>query len=309
MTPEALTPEPPDRTRPAHCFFSEPNQYRAKVQRYSKAPPELTVRRVSFERDMERYHRAYENGQDRVTPSRRKRLPPETRDPEDIERARRRAQSKVRKLTTELAPNHFVTFTTREAGPDYFTPEDWRAIWARFIRLLHDASIPFQYVGVLEPHKDNPAHLHLHVAWRGRVNYKILRRFWHIAICGHRGQRVAKTLYGADAPGNIQDRPVKAGRGSCASIFKIAKYIAKYMTKDLISEYNKKRYWTSKGLTLSEAETFWLSELDHHQAIREAASRLGYWSDDHPGGVLATTLMVVAGEVAWARLDPEPPPF
>lgn len=56
MTPQALDPETPDRSRPAHCFFSEPVQWRAKVQRYSKAPPELTVQLVDFSREADRYH-------------------------------------------------------------------------------------------------------------------------------------------------------------------------------------------------------------------------------------------------------------
>jgi hypothetical protein len=307
MNPDALTPDPLDRSAPLRDWFTEPEQWRAKVQRYSKAPPELTVQRVSFQRQADAYHRAWENGASSCMPRRASRTPTDIRDPEDIERARRRAKTRVRKLVTELAPNHMVTFTTRETGPHYFTREDWRQIWARFIRMLNDAGLAFEYVGVLEPHPSNPAHLHMHVAWRGRIQYKFLRRCWHIAICAHRGVKVTKTLSGADAPGNIQDRPVKAPQGSNHQIFKIAKYIAKYITKDLVSEFNKKRYWTSKGLTVTEAQAFWLSEVDQLDAIREAGRVLGFWSSD--GELLATTLMVVHGRVAWARLDPDRPPF
>lgn len=310
MKPDALALGGVDRSAPLRDWFTDQVQWRAKVQRYSNAPPELTVQRVDFCREADRYHRAWENGQDRCTPKRSSRTPHQEQDPEDIERARRRAKTRVRKLATELAPNHLVTFTTREPGPTYLTPDDWRQIWARFIRMLHDAGLSFQYVGVLERHPSNPDHLHLHVAWRGRINYKVLRRFWHIAICGHRGQKVTRTLMGADAPGNIQDQAVKAPPGSNKHIFKIARYIAKYITKDLVSEFNKKRYWTSKGLSVPEAQAFWLGELDQLEALREAAQVLGFYCDGQGlDGVLATTLMVVGGRVAWARLDPDPPPF
>ena len=43
---------------------------------------------------------------------------------EDMERARRRAKTRVRKLVKELVPNHFTTFTIRESGPVYYTAED-----------------------------------------------------------------------------------------------------------------------------------------------------------------------------------------
>lgn len=307
MTPDALHPGDLDRSSPLRDWFTEPEQWRLKVQRFTRAPTEITVQKVDFSAQAARYHRAWENGQASANPKGVRRTPVAHRDPEDVERARRRAKTRVRKLATELAPNHLVTFTTRETGPDYLTPEDWRGIWARFIRMLHAAGLQFDYVGVLERHPSNPDHLHLHVAWRGRINYKTLRRFWHIAICAHRGIRVSKTLTGVESPGNIQDRAVKAPPGSNRHVFKIAKYIAKYITKDLISEYNKKRYWTSKGLCVLEAKAFWLASEDQQDAIREAARILGYWDEEK--GLLADSVFIIGGRVAWARLDPDPPPF
>ena len=82
----------------------------------------------------------------------------------------------------------------------------------------------------------------MHVAWRGEgfVNYNMLRRFWHMAIGKRAGVVVKKVLRGPDSLGNVQDRQIKASAGSYRHTEKIAKYIGKYITKDLISEFNKK---------------------------------------------------------------------
>jgi hypothetical protein len=297
-----------DRSVPLRDWFTEPVQYRAKLQTFSKCPPELTVQKISFERQVKAYQNAYDNGHSSCFPRRAgKRTSSETPDPESVERSQRRSKIKVRKLVTELAPNHFVTFTTRELGPEYFTPEDWRQMWARFTRLLHTAGYDFDYLAVLERHPSNPDHLHLHVAWRGKVNYAHLRRFWHIAICAHKGVRVTQALKGGDAPGNIKDKPIKAAPGTNKRVFKIAKYIAKYITKDLIAEFNKKRYWISKGLTIEAARVFWLRSDQPLDALRESCEILGYWHSEK--GALVEQMFMPSDRIVWARLDPEPPPF
>jgi hypothetical protein len=178
------------------------------------------------------------------------------------------------------------------------------------VRLVRLAGIEFEYVAVLERHPANPQHLHLHAAIRGQVHYGYLRRFWHIAICAHRGQRVSKVLRGSDSPGNIQDQPVKAPRGSFKQARKIARYLSKYITKDLIAEFNKKRYWPSKGITLEAAQVFWLNSLTMSDAIREACGLLGQWDD--VAGTPAQKLFNPSDRVAWCAIDPEktpPPPF
>lgn len=308
-----------DRSRPLHDWFWETEQYRVKVQRYSNAPPEFTVQKIDFGPDLKRYRRAAENA--RTTEAscfrqraRREPPPPDApRDSESVERSQRRAKTQIRKITTELAPNHFTTFTTRESGPDYLTPADWSEMWSRFVALMRQAGHDFEYVCVLERHPKNPAHLHLHVAWRGHAHYRIMRRFWHIAVLRQKGVKASATQYGDQSPGNIQDQPVKAPRGSYKQVRKIAKYIAKYITKDLISEFNKKRYWVSKGVDLQAAKLFWLGSLDQSDAIREALSMFGEWNHgigEH--GACPHPIFRPSDRVAWICVDPEstpPPPF
>jgi hypothetical protein len=115
---------------------------------------------------------------------------------------------------------------------------------------------------------------------------------------------------GEDALGNIVDRPVKAPRGSFKQVRKIARYISKYITKDLISEFNKKRYWPSKGISLPEAQVFWLDSLSMSDAIREACQLMGVW--DAVGNTPGQKLFNPSDRVAWCAIDPErlpPPPF
>lgn len=185
-------------------------------------------------------------------------------------------------------------------------------MWGYFVRFLRLADIDFQYVAVLERHPSNPEHLHMHVAWRGKgfVNYNMLRRFWHMAIGKHRGFKVTRVLRGDDSPGNVQDRQVKASAGSYRHTEKIAKYIGKYITKDLISDFNKKRYWQSTGISVAETQVFWLSALSMPDALREGLGMFGLWDlgADVP---LQSPWMCREGRVAWLAMDPKllEPPF
>lgn len=303
------TPTLPDYPEPRHPWHQELTQFRVKVQRFSRVPPEVTVQQISFEKQFERYHRAYENGQSSAFPRRTARVQSGTPDAESIERSQRRAKTRLRLAVTELAPNHFTTFTTRETGPEYLTPDEYASIWAHFVRLMRNFGYDFEYVAVLERHPSNPLHLHLHVAWRGAAHYGVMRRLWHMAICAHRGIRITKALRGAESPGNVQDRPIKAASGSFKRVRKIARYISKYITKDLIAEFNKKRYWPSKGIDLAAAKTYWLSSLDPFDAIKEACVMLGEW--DHEINMPGQKVFQPSSRVCWFAIDPDktPPPF
>lgn len=263
---------PIEAPTPRHSVFEEETQYRAKFQKFGKAPPELTVQRISFERDVDRYRRAAENGNASCFPARRARNPDRLRDVESIERSQRRAKTKVRLLVTELAPNSFITFTTRKTYPLDHLARIWEGFCAR-ARLVDPE---FQYVAVPEPHPSNPEHHHLHVAARSSISRGVLRRLWHIALEAFEGRRATATLRGRDAPGNIDEQPIK-GRDTLKRIRKIARYISKYITKDLVERFNRKRYWPSKGINLAGAQIFWLTAIDQGAAIREACVMFGAW--------------------------------
>jgi hypothetical protein len=294
---------PSGRGVPRHFWYHEQEQYRLKVQRFTRMPPEVTVQRISFDRDARAYENAYENGCSRTTPRRGTRTLPAERDAESIERSQRRAKTRVRLAVTELAPTAMVTFTTREVMPLDALLE----VWGRFTRLMRVAGFEFEYVAVPEPHQ-NRDHLHLHVAYRGRTPFNVMRRFWHIALEARHGRAVRCILRGAESPGNVQVERVKA-RDDLRRIRKIARYVSKYITKDLIAEFNRRRYWPSQGINLAAAEAFWLDSLDASSAIREACMLVGEW--DFEGGVPAQRMFRPSDRVCWFAVDPaaSPPPF
>lgn len=295
-----------DRSNPRHIWFDEQEQYRVKIQRFSKLPGEATVQRISFEKDWERVRHAYENGYTNACRSGggRRVQNDEPRSAESLERSQRRAKTKVRLLVTELAPSALVTFTTRET----LMPDELLWCWQYFTRSARTIGLDFEYVAVPERHPKNPGHLHLHVAYRGRTPINTLRRLWHGALEARHGRRVRCILRGKESPGNIDVQAVKA-RDSVRRVRKIARYIAKYLTKDLISEFNRRRYWPSTGIELAAAQVFWLDSLSQVDAIKEACMMLGQW-DDLTGP--AQKLFNPSERVCWFAIDPAatpPPPF
>jgi hypothetical protein len=296
----------PDKTVPQHRWFEELTQYRLKVRQFSRCPAEFTVQQIRFDKDLERYQRAYENGNHSCGMKVGKRVKnDEPRSAESLERSQRRAKTHVRLNVVELAPTALVTFTTRET----MSLDALLWCWQYFARLMRDAAFEFEYVAVPERHPSNPDHLHLHVAYRGRTPFNVLRRFWHMALEARHGRKLRCILRGTESPGNVDVQTIKA-RESVARIRKIARYISKYITKDLISEFNKKRYWPSKGIDLAGAQVFWLTGLTQFEAIREACTMLGQW--DEALDLCPQKLFRPSDRVAWCAIDPAatpPPPF
>ncbi|WP_246179312.1 rolling circle replication-associated protein [Pandoraea aquatica] len=91
----------------------------------------------------------------------------------------------------------------------------------------------FQYVAVSERQKRGA--WHLHVAVKGRQNYRLLR--------------TRQSVVGADN-GNVDVRNPFRQKGLR---HKLAAYLGKYLTKDFAEhKMNEKRYWTSRGIAVPE---------------------------------------------------------
>jgi hypothetical protein len=246
------------------------------LQRFNKGGYEATVRGL----DLEKIGNALE-------PDRRygSREVPEELDPLNIERAACRAKRKVRYLTRNMQADHLVTFTRCE-GPNTFTwtddqwaawagggsqewqddnaafwtEEQWLAAWDRMRRLLVRQIGHFPYVAILERHKKG--NFHLHVAWCGKANVKLLRRMW-LSILGGRGA------------GNVDAKWMKVPAGQDRAC-RIARYISKYVTKSFEDNprFNKKRYWASKQ-TLEDVHRYVLRAKELDGAFEEVKRLLG----------------------------------
>ncbi len=214
-----------------------------------------------------------------------------------IEASCRRAKRQVRYLVKNIGADHLMTLTTRQDENTVAQLAEW---WSKFVDLFEYATgDKLAYVCTSEPHPTNPKHFHLHVAVRGRVKLNLARQCWW-NCCGGRGMGNVDVKY-------IKVPFEKAGRRSG----KIASYLSKYITKDLIERFNKKRYWASH-CDLPAARKYWLRARHIIDAIQEIRDLLGI--DEGPGlGLMRGIFHPPGSDMVWfARFagdEVRAPPF
>lgn len=231
---------------------SDLGNYVLKVQPFAKGGYEATVRFL----DLQKINAAMER-----SPIRGKREEPEEPSVESQLKAGARAKRKVRLLTKNMMASHLVTFTKRETvETGYWTTDDWAKAWDKFRRNLTRIDGEFPYVAVLEKHQKG--NFHLHVAWCGRVNVKLVRRLWLACIGGGAGC------------GNIDAKHIKVPHGGDRAA-RIARYISKYVTKTFETDarFNKKRYWHSRQ-SLEDARRYVLKAASLDAAMAEMVKML-----------------------------------
>lgn len=219
-------------------------QWRAKVTRFQGGGYEVSVGLIDREkaRDQWRVHQGF------GYPRRPK---GDELDPDSLRRVRQRARTRVRHIAKNIGATHLLTLSTRQRAN---TRGEMLGYWARFQRLYERASGKrLAFLAVIEKHPTNPGHLHLHVAVTSFLPVGLLRRLWYVALGGNGAER------GEATPGGVHMRQFVAKEaGRRAS--RIARYIAKYLTKDSVEEFNKKRYSCSKGAASGlEAHPLWLA--------------------------------------------------
>lgn len=241
--------------------LEDQDHYLVTVHGFSVGGFEATVKSVNLQAMIERQMRP-----------RGQRRPVEDRDMADVVSSVQRSKSMVRRLVKEIGADHLLTLTTRESSN---TPESLAARWKAFVRRYRFfTGESFHYVAVPERHPKNPDHWHLHVATVGKLKLKLARQMWWYA-CGGRGM------------GNIDVEFIRVGcdrdgfkRGVLDRSARIARYISKYITKDLCFAHrpDKKRYWRSE-FDAAGTRRYWLETRPHvdrvNDAIDEVLSRFG----------------------------------
>lgn len=272
---------------PINCpVFVEPEHFLLTVQPFTGGGYEATVKLVDAQKIAERRCLFQER-------RRRTRKEREEQDGRNVLRARKRAKKKVRHLCKEMGADRILTLTTREQSN---TPEQMLDRWQRWLRLVERAAGGrFHYVGVLEPHPSNPAHLHMHVAVAVFLNVNVLRQCWW-TVCGGR------------AMGNVHIKRLKA-QGGIRRVYKVASYISKYITKETAVEFNRKRYWASR-VRLPDVRRYWLRARTLEAACGEAWRLLNYWNFDGKGTFACDEAKVLwfecePGRIAYRWLEPE----
>ena len=180
-------------------------------------------------------------------------------NPEDQARSVQRSKKKMRHKIHSIGCDRLLTLTHREKDQAIFKTKDWWAeSWEKFLRIASKAGVQFEYVAVLEKHKKG--NFHLHVALKGFMPVKRLRRIWCVC-CGGRGMGNVDVKFRQDLP------PMRRRKG-------LARYLSKYMAKQIGDvEFNKKRYWSSKH-QLPDARRYILKAQDSDGALQELVEML-----------------------------------
>ncbi|MDR3411033.1 MAG: hypothetical protein P4L87_08850 [Formivibrio sp.] len=164
----------------------------------------------------------------------------------NVERAARRAKTKVRRLSKAMQADCLLTLTYRENVQDKKRVQvDFKAFRQRLAALGK-----FSYVATLEKQERGAYHIHVAChqfpAWLKneegvRVkSYNLIRSMW-------------RRVVGRDN-GNV-DLTKPRGRNSS---HRIACYIAKYVSKNVDgAELNAKSYWASRDIEVPKPERIW----------------------------------------------------
>jgi len=148
----------------------------------------------------------------------------------NIDRSMRRSKANIRRKCMAAGLDYLLTLTYRENVTDL---ERSFSDLARFIRLVRKSNKSFKYVAVAEYQKRGAVHFHLAV--KGWQNIPLLRKCWHQAI--------------KSTDGNIQVKAPRNRMGNAWHFAKLARYLTKYITKDLCSLGNgRQRYRVSEGI-------------------------------------------------------------
>jgi hypothetical protein len=261
---------------PHKPYTQEKYQYRLKVQPFTAGGYEAVVKLV----DVEQVARLKEFQELGILKKPRTERPPEERE-DAILSAKRRAKQMVRYKCKEMGANRLLTLTTRETLPVF----ELLSRFQKFLYLVERAiGEKLLYIAVPEQHPSNPDHLHLHVAINTFLQVGIIRKCWHAALtgahaCVRMDQRTMPDYSGIRSPGNVDLQYIKTRGGKGAQTVKVARYISKYITKGDFERFNKKRYWSTKGVKVLDARRTWLKSMSMNEAMKEAFADLGILSD------------------------------
>jgi len=145
----------------------------------------------------------------------------------------KRARRKVRLLCKALGADRMITLTYRENMQDKKRlNRDYDKVRRRLGKYMD-----FLYVAV--PERQKRGAWHIHIAVKGRQNYRLLRSIWHSVVGANNGN--------VDVRNPLRERGLR---------HKLAAYLSKYITKDFAEhKTNEKRYWSSKGIEVPEQQS------------------------------------------------------
>lgn len=201
------------------------NGYHVTIRRFGTGDVEATAVKMTYEDSFRRPSGART----------RKNTDKSQMDEATIRSSRARSARTVRHRCLGLVPDRMITLTYRD------NVEDIDKAWAdfhAFSRIMRKRyRSRWRYVCVPERQKRGAIHFHLAVA--GWFDVQFVRKYW-LSVVGE---------------GNV-DIAYRKGR-MVKDPSRIAAYIAKYLTKADVVDFNKRRYSCSRGIPEPEVLTAW----------------------------------------------------
>lgn len=221
--------------------------YVARIRDFGDGEVAVTVRKVYTPRA-----RAMAELPDRSVSSARPPRTDEEREAENRERSARRARSICLDRVKAIRADRMVTLTYRENMTDRARlAADFKA----FIRRLRKAGVRVEYVATVERQKRGAWHVHMAV--RGRQNYRLLRSIWR-AVVGEGNINVRNPW---------REKPLR---------HRLAAYMSKYVGKAFEeSEKGARRLWCSQGIAEPAVTVFGGPWAGWPEAVRVAMRWLG----------------------------------
>lgn len=164
---------------------------------------------------------------------------------EDLRRYYVNRKSSTRRAKTSVTDyalcNDFTQFITLTFNPqfaDSFDYDSCKKLVSKWINNQRRHSPELTYILVAEKHKSGRIHFHM-ITNKFNGNLKIARNPKTNRKLTKNGKQIYNLegwKYGFSTLSNIENKEATA------------RYLQKYLTKDFIEAFNKKRFWTSRGL-------------------------------------------------------------
>ena len=149
-----------------------------------------------------------------------------------IEESLRRTRTTIFDYALSNNFSYFVTFTFNPKKVDRYSIESTSNIMKYWLNRQKKHSPDFAYVIVPEFHKDGAIHFHALIR-----DYNAELKSTNVFQNGKRVYNLTGFTAGFTNAQKLDDDQTKA-----------AAYLTKYITKDMINRFNKRRYWASKNL-------------------------------------------------------------
>ena len=149
-----------------------------------------------------------------------------------IEESLRRTRTTIFDYALSNNFSYFVTFTFNPKKVDRYSIESTSNIMKYWLNRQKKHSPNFAYVIVPEFHKDGAIHFHALIR-----DYHAELKSTNVFQNGKRVYNLTGFTAGFTNAQKLDDDQTKA-----------AAYLTKYITKDMINRFNKRRYWASKNL-------------------------------------------------------------